>query len=120
MTAAIAVFCCQFAYIFLLGMQQQNVIHRRYVGAASVSLLLGIGGYYLTATIALAASQGFGSPVWWGYILSGPAGIVTAMWVHPRLNKPRHFDGVSECDKCRVHRNQLFYSRHSRSNGKCE
>lgn len=114
MLNAAAVFACQYAYIFLLGMQQQNVIHRRYVGAGGVSLLLGMGGYYLTATIALAAGQGFGSPVWWGYILAGPAGIVTAMWVHPRMNgKPPA--PVSECDKCRVHREQLFFSRHERN-----
>ena len=116
MLNAVAVFACQYAYIFLLGMQQQNVIARRYVGAALVSLLLGMGGYHLTATIALAAGQGWFSPVWWGYILAGPAGIVTAMWVHPRMGtKPP----VAECDKCRVHRNQLFYSRHER-NGRSE
>jgi uncharacterized protein YebE (UPF0316 family) len=82
MTAFI-IFIVQFCYVMALGFQQLNVIHNRYVGAFVISLLLGVGGYHITATIALHANQPMFSTVWWAYILAGPLGIITAMRIHP-------------------------------------
>lgn len=86
---AFLVFAAQFAYIFLLGFQQQNVTGKHYALAQFTSLLLGICGYHLTATVALAASGPAFGPVWWAYIAAGPVGISVSMWVHPRLRRSR-------------------------------
>jgi hypothetical protein len=87
MTTAACVFAAQFVYILLLGLQQQNVIGRHYVGAACTSLLLGTFGIYLTATIAIHAESSMFSPVWLAFIAAGPAGICVAMWLHPRIGR---------------------------------
>lgn len=84
MTEPLIVFAAQFAYVFLLGFQQLNVVGKHYTAAAGVSVLLGSFGYFLTATIALHQKT-LGGAVWLAYICGGPAGIVASMWLHPKL-----------------------------------
>ena len=82
MTDALLVFVAQYAYVLLLGLQSLNVNQRRYVAAAVVSFLLGIGGFFVTSIIGAARALTF-TALWWGFCLSGPAGIVTAMRIPP-------------------------------------
>ncbi len=85
MLTAACVFLAQFAYIFLLGFQQLNVVGRNYIAAATTSVFLGVFGFYLVAIVALHADKPMGTLVWWAYVTSGPAGICFAMWIHPKL-----------------------------------
>ena len=82
-TTAVLIFCCQFVYILLIGLQQLNVVNRRYVSASVVSLVLSAFGFHLTATIAIHADGHEFSAVWWGYVLAGPVAICAAMYIHP-------------------------------------
>lgn len=86
-TEAALIFAAQFAMVMLLGLQSLNVNGRHYAGAAATSLLLGVCGYHITATIAAMNQDGFGSTAWWAFIIAGPCGIVTSIWLHPRLRK---------------------------------
>lgn len=116
MLTSLAVFLCQAFHIFLHGIQQQNVIHQRPNSAMGVSLVLGVSSYFITATIAIAAGYGLLSWVALAYILAGPVGIRLAMWAFVRLNGNVRQNVVHrECDNCRVHREQLFFSRHNRN-----
>ena len=87
MTEALLIFGAQFSMIMLLGIQSLNVRDRHYWGSASTSLLLGVFGFHITATIATMNRGAMGSLVWWFYIAAGPCGIVTSIWLHPRLKK---------------------------------
>lgn len=89
-TEAALVFVAQYAYVLLLGLQSLNVHQRRFIGAAVTSLLLGVGGFFVTSVVG--SSKGLTlSVVWWGFVLAGPAGITTAMAIHPWL--VRRFGG---------------------------
>jgi hypothetical protein len=81
------IFAAQFVFILLLGLQQLNVVNHHYAGAAAVSLALGVIGFHLTATIAAVRNEGRFTPLWWSYIIAGPCGIVTAMLIHPILER---------------------------------
>ena len=83
MTAAL-VFAAQFLYIFLRGWQTFNVVHGHYIRAALCSLLLGLCGLFLTATIALSAVRGAHWSVWCAFLAAGPLGIVSSMWLSHR------------------------------------
>ena len=78
---AVRVFLFQLVYVLLLGLQTLNVVDRNYLGAWSVSLLLGMIGFWMTAVIAEVKTDGVGSSVWWAFVLSGPIGICMAMWM---------------------------------------
>lgn len=84
MKEAALVFVAQYVYILLLGLQSLNVQQRRFVGAAITSTLLGIGGFFVTSIVGSAKGMTF-TALWWGFVVSGPAGITTAMVIHPRL-----------------------------------
>lgn len=90
MKDSILVFVLQYVYVLLLGLQSLNVHQRRYVGAAITSLLLGIGGFYVTSVVGSSRGMTLSS-VWWGFVLAGPAGITTAIAIHPWL--VRRFGG---------------------------
>lgn len=83
MADAALVFCVQFVYVLLLGLQSMNVNHNRRLMAAATSSMLGTFGFYITATIAAHRGATF-SPVWWSYVAAGPAGIVTSMCLFHR------------------------------------
>lgn len=78
------VFGAQYCYVLLLGLQSLNVQQRRYLAAAVCSFLLGVGGFYVTSVVGSSRGLTF-EAVWWGFTLSGPAGITTAMLIHPWL-----------------------------------
>lgn len=87
MSEAMLIFAAQFSMVMLLGIQSLNVRDRHYAGSAVTSLLLGVCGYHITATIAGMSREAEGSLTWWFYIAAGPCGIVTSIWLHPRLQK---------------------------------
>lgn len=87
---AVLVFFAQYAYVLLLGLQSLNVHQRRYVGAAVTSMLLGVGGFFVTSIVGSSKGMTFSS-VWWGFVFAGPAGITTAIAIHPWL--VRRFGG---------------------------
>jgi len=87
MTAALLIFVAQFSMVMLLGIQSLNVRDRNYVGSALTSLLLGVSSYHITATIATLKGEAVGGLLWWCYIAAGPLGIVTSIWLPPKLNR---------------------------------
>lgn len=90
---AALIFAAQYIYILLLGLQSLNVRDRHFVGAAVTSFLLGVLGFFVTSIVGGARGMEF-SMLWWGFVFSGPAGIVTAMVIHPWLVD--FFGGVYE------------------------
>lgn len=84
MTEALTVFFAQYLYILLLGLQSLNVRDRHFVGAAITSLLLGVLGFFVTSIVGTSRGLEFAA-VWWGFVISGPSGITTAMLIHPWL-----------------------------------
>lgn len=84
MTEAL-VFISQFILILLMGLQSLNIRDGRYIPAAITSFLIGVFGYYITAQIAIV--QDMFTTVWWFYVIAGPLGIVTSIWLHPKLVK---------------------------------
>lgn len=85
MSDAVLVFGAQFIYVMLLGLQSLNVNGRHYAMAITTSFALGTLGFYLTAAVAEVRLAGQFGPVWWGFVLAGPAGISLAIWVHPHI-----------------------------------
>jgi hypothetical protein len=83
---ALVIFLAQGFFIFLLGLQQLNVVNHNYPGAFLVSLTLGVVGFSLTAAIAEVRHAGTFKPVWWGYVLGGPIGICISMAIYPTLH----------------------------------
>lgn len=83
MTDLLIIFCAQFVYVMLLGLQSLNVNGRHYALAATTSTLLGVLGFALTA--AIAQKPHVGTAIWWAYIAAGPAGIATSIYLHPKL-----------------------------------
>ncbi len=86
MMAAVVVFVSQYLYVLLLGLQSLNVNHNRKASAMATSFVLGSFGFFLTATIADNRGDTFGV-VWWAYVLAGPFGIVTSMFIFHRRQK---------------------------------
>lgn len=78
------VFIAQYLMVLLLGLQSLNVRDRHYVGAAVTSFLLGVCGFFITSTVGSAKGMVL-TTLWWGFVLAGPCGIVTAMLIHPWL-----------------------------------
>lgn len=73
-------FAAAFITVFALGFQQQNVAGRHYLAAVFTSVAIGSAQLFLwhaaptiTATEVMATLAG------------GPAGIVMAMYAHPRI-----------------------------------
>jgi hypothetical protein len=75
-------FVAQFVFIFLLGIQQLNVMRGYYVAAALTSLLLGICGWFTIGIIAEATTYDLTSVTFVTYIIAGPLGILSAMYFH--------------------------------------
>lgn len=99
MIDALLIFAAQYVYILLLGLQSLNVRDRHYVGAAVTSGLLGVLGFFVTSIVGAAKGMEF-SMLWWGFVASGPAGIVTAMLIHPVL--VNFFGGLYACRSGRL------------------
>lgn len=87
MSEAAIVFAVQFAYILLLGLQQQIVTGGHHWAAATNSLLLGMCGMYLTGSIAKQAIIASDLRIAVAFLAAGPCGIVSSMWLYPRAKK---------------------------------
>jgi hypothetical protein len=86
MMQALAVFCVQLFYVFLLGFQSRNVRDGQYGAAACTSTLLGIAGIFITPMVVKAALIDPRPEVLMAYVAAGPCGICFAMWFHDRWN----------------------------------
>lgn len=80
---ALALFASTFLLVLALGVQSLNVNRGHYLLAMLTSLAIAAGQLYLlkivpgdTTTLELIA-----------YFTGGPLGIVTAMWLHPKLTR---------------------------------
>lgn len=69
-----------FATVFLLGIQQQNVIGRHYLAAVVTSFGIGTAQIFLWRLVPSADAVEIGAT-----LCGGPVGIVAAMYLHPRL-----------------------------------
>ncbi len=76
----LALFASAFCVVFLLGFQQKNVHGGHYVAAVITSFGIGIAQICLWRLVPEAdAGQVIAT------LAGGPTGIVTAMWLHPRV-----------------------------------
>ena len=91
MLDALYIFGAQFAMIFLLVVQNLNVVGGHHLLAAITSAFLGCAGYYITGVIATAFAGGMGTLIWWAYIVAGPCAAITSMTLHPWIS---HYLGV--------------------------
>ena len=71
-------FASAFTTVFLLGIQQQNVIGRHYLAAAVTSLGIGTAQIFLWRLIPSADWIEIAAS-----LAGGPVGIVAAMYLHP-------------------------------------
>lgn len=81
---ALVVCVAQFFFIFLKGLQQINVIKERYGASILISLGLGVCGLLTMGIIARAVTQGSHWLTYAGFLIGGPAGIVTAIWMEKK------------------------------------
>lgn len=73
-------FCSAFFTVFLLGIQQQNVIGRHYRAAILTSFGIGSAQIFLWRLVPHADLGQIAAT-----LAGGPVGIVAAMWLHPRI-----------------------------------
>lgn len=76
----IALFASAFTTVFLLGIQQQNVIGRHYFAAVVTSLGIGMAQISLWRLVPSAEWSEIAAT-----LAGGPVGIVAAMALHPRI-----------------------------------
>jgi hypothetical protein len=80
MTAAL-IFAASFGFVFALGIQQMNVQLRGKIAAFVTGLLI-----QLTQLVVLKSLPGPTDPFEIAaFMLGGPCGIVTSIWIHPHL-----------------------------------
>lgn len=84
-TESLTIFLCQYLVVLLLGLQSQNVRDRKMLAAAITSLLLGVTGWLVTGIVATAYHSGMLSLVFFSFIVAGPCGIVSSMWLHYKV-----------------------------------
>lgn len=82
MEKLIIVFFASFFLVFLLGFQQLNVTHRKYVLAAITSIGMTLSNYLLFKVLP---EGGLDLVQFFFYALGGSLGIVIAMWSHDRI-----------------------------------
>ena len=75
----LALFCSTFALVFALGFQSLNVNGGHYTAAFMNSFLIGSANLVLFKTVPHANIGEMAA-----YLLGGPFGIVTSMWVHSK------------------------------------
>lgn len=89
MLIALAVFAAQFVYVLLLGLQSLCVNHGHYRAAAFNSFMLGSFGFFLTQQIAAAKGAETNWFVYAAFVVSGPLGITSSMWLHRHVTITR-------------------------------
>lgn len=78
----ISLFAAAFITVFALGFQQQNVAGRHYVAAVFTSMAIGSAQLFLWRLAPTATWPEIAAT-----LAGGPAGIIAAMWAHPRIAK---------------------------------
>ena len=81
------IFSCQFAAIFLLGLQSLMVRDDNKIGAVIGSYFIGTTQFYLYSVIGQMGAGSVASSQWWAFVLAGPVAIVFSMYAHPHINK---------------------------------
>lgn len=76
----LTLFLSAFATVFLLGIQQKNVIGNHYAAAIVTSIGIGSAQIFLWKLIPQADAGQIAAT-----LCGGPIGIVAAMWSHPRI-----------------------------------
>lgn len=76
----ITLFSSAFATVFLLGIQQQNVIGRHYIAAIITSFGIGAAQIFLWRLVPSANWTEITAT-----LCGGPVGIISAMYLHPRI-----------------------------------
>ena len=85
LSEAALIFVCQFFMVFLLGTQSQFVRDAKILEASITSLLLGIAGWTVTGVVSSAYASGIMTVVYFSFILAGPVGIASSIWLHRKL-----------------------------------
>ena len=85
MRDAAIVFAIQYAYVCVMGLQSLAVNSGRYAQAAIQSLMLGTAGFFITSQIAKRGELGGATSI--AYILAGPLGIITSMYLFQRWKR---------------------------------
>lgn len=80
---ALALFASTFILVMALGLQSLNVNRGHYVMAFLTSLFIG-GSQWILYKVVPGETTG---PDLVAYLFGGPFGIVTAMWLHPRITR---------------------------------
>lgn len=73
-------FLAAFITVFALGFQQQNVSGRHYLAAVLTSVVIGAAQIFLWRVVPVATATDIVAT-----LAGGPAGIVAAMYAHPRI-----------------------------------
>lgn len=94
MKTEILLFLSQFATVFLLGIQSQNVFRGQFVGASITSIF--IGSFQCLMWKKMPESTPSQMVAW---LLAGPLAIVCAMWLHPRMFKKKFVVATLPPDK---------------------
>ena len=81
---ALVVCVAQFFFIFLKGLHQINGVKERYAASVLISLGLGVCGLLTMGIIAKAVTQGSHWLTYVGFLIGGPVGIVTAIWMEKK------------------------------------
>ena len=77
-------FLSAFTTVFLLGIQQKNVVGNHYAAAIITSIGIGSAQIFLWKLIPQADAGQIAAT-----LTGGPLGIVSAMWLHPIIMKRR-------------------------------
>lgn len=80
---SVYLFLASFLIVFLLGVQQFNVQHRRYLGAMLTSFFIATSNYFIFKVLPIGA---FEVSQFLGYSLGGSFGIIAAMWLHDKIS----------------------------------
>ncbi len=99
----IILFLSQFALVFLIGFQSQNVRDNRYFGSAVCSFLLGLSQCFQWRLMPNATTVEMA--VW---LFAGPLAIMCAIWAHPRIFKARKGKHFLASKNRNEHREKLF------------
>lgn len=78
----LSLFTAAFVTVFALGFQQQNVTGRHYIAAVFTSTAIGASQIFLWRIAPMAEWTEIAAT-----LAGGPAGIVAAMYAHPRIAK---------------------------------
>jgi len=82
---ALALFTSTYILVCALGLQSLNVNRGHYAPAFVTSLFIGSTQWFLLKTVP--GDTGLLEIT--AYLLGGPLGIITSMWLHPRITKKR-------------------------------